>query len=59
MKFVHGDDVLYPHCLESMVESVSGQPDAACSSRSIDSPGPADESQELTCVDIDSFQESF
>ena len=33
--------------------------DAACSSRSIDSPGPADESQELTCVDIDSFQESF
>ena len=28
--------------------------DAACSSRSIDSPGPADESQELTCVDIDS-----
>ena len=33
--------------------------DAACSSRSIDSPGPADESQELTCVDIDSFLESF
>jgi hypothetical protein len=33
--------------------------DAACSSRSIDSPGTAVESQELTCVDIDSFQESF
>jgi len=33
--------------------------DAACSSSSIDSPGPADESQELTYVDIDTFLESF
>ena len=33
--------------------------DAACSSSSIDSPGPADESQELAYVDIDTFLESF
>ncbi len=33
--------------------------DAAYSGSSIDSPDPADESQELTYVDIDTFLESF
>ena len=33
--------------------------DAAYSGRSIDSPDQADESQELTYVDIDTFLESF
>ena len=33
--------------------------DAAYSGSSIDSPDPADQSRELTYVDIDSFLESF
>ena len=33
--------------------------DAAHSARPIDSPDPADQSQELTSVDIDTFLESF
>jgi hypothetical protein len=33
--------------------------DAACSDSSLVSPDQADESQELTCVDIDTFLASF
>jgi hypothetical protein len=41
------------------VDELVLQLDAAYSGSSIDLPGPADESQELTYVDIDTFLASF
>ena len=41
------------------VDELVLQLDAAYSGSSIDSPDPADQSQELTYVDIDTFLESF
>ena len=41
------------------VDELVLQLDAACSGSSIDSPAPADQSQELSYVDIDTFLESF